>query len=358
MALRLVEMVCPEEKRDEVQELVAEFEPIGVWHDRFLDDQVVVRVLLEAEKAEPVLDRLESRYSGMEGFHVLLMAVEAAIPRASEEPGEDKSAAGAPDHTAVAAAPSRVSRHELYDNVAASADVTRIYLALICLSTLVAAIGLWRDNVAVVIGAMVIAPLLGPNMALAFATTLGDGELGRRALRTTAVGVAVAVALAVVLGVLLHADPSTAELAGRSEVRLADVVLALAAGAAGALAFTTGVHTPLVGVMVAVALLPPLAASGLLLGTGAVREAGQAFLLFLANLISINLAGVVTFQLRGIRPRTWWEAGRARRASRLALALWVLLLVMLVAVIVISRRGGSALPEPPPTDVPVRHAQL
>ena len=96
------------------------------------------------------------------------------------------------------------------------------------------------------------------------------------------------------------------ELASRSEVFLADVVLALVAGVAGALAFTTGIHTPLVGVMVAVALLPPLVAVGLLSGAGAWQPAFGAALLFWANLICINLAGVATFLAHGIQPRTWW----------------------------------------------------
>ena len=129
----------------------------------------------------------------------------------------------------------------------------------VVLSTLVAAIGLVRGDIAVIIGAMVIAPLLGPNVALALAVTLGDGTLAVRALKTIAAGVATAAVVSVLMGVILPVDPSVPEIASRTDASFSDLALALAAGSAGALAFTTGIPTALIGVMVAVALLPPLA---------------------------------------------------------------------------------------------------
>jgi uncharacterized hydrophobic protein (TIGR00341 family) len=343
MALRLIEMVCPEQKREEVEALAREHEPLGVWHDRFMDDQVMVRILLPAEKAEAVLDQLESRYSGMAGFRVLLLAVEAAIPRADDVGGAQ---AGPGDDVTPAPLPSRISRQELHGAISASARLTRIYLVMIALSSVVAAIGMWRDNVAVIIGAMVIAPLLGPNMALAFSTILGDRNLSREALKALGVGIGAALVLSVAIGAVLQPDPAAPQLAMRADVSLADIVLALAAGAAGALAYTTGIHTPLVGVMVAVALLPPLVAVGLLLGSGETRLASEAALLFLVNLICINLAGVGAFLARGIRPRTWWEAGKARKAARHSLVVWVILLLALVALILISHSPGCRPPVP------------
>jgi uncharacterized membrane protein len=152
------------------------------------------------------------------------------------------------------------------------------------------------------------------------------------------VGILSALLLSVALGTILHVSPEAREVALRARVSLGDVGLALAAGAAGALAFTTGIHTPLVGVMVAVALLPPLVLTGLGLGSRQWPLAGHAALLFATNLICVNLAGVATFMIRGIRPRTWWEAGKARRASRFALFLWVLLLAVLVGLILLAQR--------------------
>ncbi len=342
MALRLIEMVCPEDKRREVEELVMEHKTLGLWHDRMLEEQVLIKILLQAERAEEVLDHLESHYGGMEGFRILLLPVQAALPR-PELPAEPPHRA--PFEEAPKHLPTRISRHELHAEISASAQLTVVFLVMIALSSVVAAIGLWRDNVAVIIGAMVIAPLLGPNMALALATTLGDGALGRRALKTLTTGICTALALSFLMGLLLRllpalggpADWTTRELMIRSQVRLADVLLALAAGGAGALAFTTGISTALVGVMVAVALLPPLVALGLDLGMAQWRMATEAGLLFVTNLICVNLAGMATFLLHGIRPRTWWEADRAKKAARTALLIWVVLLVVLVALIVLAQ---------------------
>jgi uncharacterized membrane protein len=91
--------------------------------------------------------------------------------------------------------------------------------------------------------------------------------------------------------------------------------------------------------MVAVALLPPLITLGILIGAGHWDMALGALLLLLINLICINLAGVMTFLARGIRPLTWWEADRAKKATRKAIAIWTFLLLMLGVVILLSRRS-------------------
>jgi uncharacterized hydrophobic protein (TIGR00341 family) len=140
------------------------------------------------------------------------------------------------------------------------------------------------------------------------------------------------------LGFIFVVSPDIPEIASRINVGIGDVILGLAPGSAGALAFTTGVSTTLIGVMVAVALLPPLVTFGMLLGAGYFYEALGAMLLVLTNIICINLAGVITFLVQGIRPLTWWEADRAKKATRIAIVLWVLLLLTLMIVILLSQR--------------------
>ena len=215
--------------------------------------------------------------------------------------------------------------------------VTAAFLTMVVLSTVVAAGGLLRDSVAVVIGAMVIAPLIGPNIALSLGTALGDTNLLRRAVRVNLAGVAVVLVMSVALGAIVEIDPTIPELASRTNVHMADVLLALAAGAAGALAVTRGVPTSLVGVMVAVALLPPLVAAGLFLGSGQYNLAGSAALLTVTNVVCVNLAGVSTFLLQGVRPRRWSDVEKARASSKVAIALWVALLAVLAGIIWISR---------------------
>ncbi len=131
-------------------------------------------------------------------------------------------------------------------------------MVTLTLSAIVAAIGLLRGNVAVIVGAMVIAPLLAPNVALALGTALGDIPLVLRSLKMNLVGVGIVFLLSMILGVIFPVDPAGAEILTRTQAGVADIVLALAAGSAGALAYTSGLPASLVGVMVAVALLPPL----------------------------------------------------------------------------------------------------
>jgi uncharacterized hydrophobic protein (TIGR00341 family) len=329
MALRLIEMVLPEKDSQQVRQLLKE-QPLLEHHEiKLPDGEMLVRILLDAEHSEAVLDLLEQHYAGKRGCRVVVLPVEAILPRAEPEPAATPTPEEKPAE--------RISRQELYEDISNAARCTRVYLAMMVLSTIVATIGLNHNSITIVIGAMVIAPLLGPNVALALGTTLGDLPLLRRALVTGLAGIAAATVFSVIIGVLLNVNPALSEIASRTRVGLGDVVLALASGCAGALAFTTGVSATLIGVMVAVALLPPLVTFGLLLGGGHPALAWGALSLFLLNLICLNLAGVATFLVQDIRPATWWEKERAARAARIAIALWVGLLAALGVIILLLR---------------------
>lgn len=333
MALRLIEMVLQEKDGGEVRELLKEHQVLEHRQVRLQDGEVLVRILLDAEQSEAVLDVLDERYAGKDGNRVVILPVEATLPRAEPEPEASPGQPPPPEKS-----PERIGREELYEDIKDAARCSRVYLAMVLLSTIVAAVGLYYNSVAIIIGAMVIAPLLGPNVALSLGTTLGDLPLLRHALLTALAGIGTAMVLSVILGVLLQVSPASPEVASRDAVAIGDVVVALASGCAGALAFTTGVSTTLIGVMVAVALLPPLVTFGLLLGGGHSAPAMGALSLFLVNLICVNLAGVTTFLAQGIRPAIWWEKDRAVKAARIAIGLWVALLAALAGFILLLRK--------------------
>ena len=353
MALRLIQITAPGEIDPE--ELVDPSRLLAVWNDCRDDTTRVIHLAVPAENTEAIMDELEDRLGSREGFRLVLLEIEALLPRPEEEEekkeeekqeerGESRSGeAGAAEAgeeegevETEAEKSFRISREELHADVTDGLAISPIFLAMTVLSAVVAAVGLLRDDLAVVIGAMVIAPLLRPNVALALATTLADRKLAWRAFKTNATGVVTAVALAAGLGLVLPVDPSIPALASRTELDLGSLALALAAGAAGTLAFTQGLSGAVIGVMVAVALLPPAVAFGLLAGAGDFGPALNALLLTAGNVICINLAGVATFLIQGIRPRHWWEAERARKASLAAVVLWLLLLLALVAVLWVS----------------------
>ena len=336
-SLRLLEVIVPADRSEDLTRLLGneDEEMFGLWTESLDDERVRARLLLARDRTESVSDRLSDRFGQAEGFRVLLFEVEATIPRIEEPEDEtaEETAAAAEGDEDEPREPARVSREELYSELHEGSELSRVYLVTVALSTLVAAIGLVRGDTAVVIGAMVIAPLLGPNVALALAATLGDGALASRALKTIAAGVVTAGGISLVMGTILPVDPSVAEIAGRTDAEFSDMVLALAAGSAGSLAFTTGIPTALIGVMVAVALLPPLATAGLLVGAGQASQAGGALLLVLTNVACINLAGIATFLVQRVRPRTWWEEEQAKRATRVAVGFWLAVLGLLAAAI-------------------------
>ncbi len=197
------------------------------------------------------------------------------------------------------------TREELYNNIVKNARLDSTYLLLVFLSTVVVAIGLLEDNVAVVIGAMVIAPLLGPNMALALGAALGDMPLMWKAIKATLAGLAMALLFSILIGIFWPLNVSSQELMARTDVGLDSVVLALASGAAAVISLTTGLASVLVGVMVAVALLPPTATLGIMLGSGQTKLAVGAALLLAVNIVCVNLAAKIVFWVRGVKPRSW-----------------------------------------------------
>ena len=333
MALRLIEVIIPSDSARDVHRLLEELDIRECWGEQLDSQRHRIKILVNADRSEEVLDGLEERFRRLEDFRLIVLPVEAAIPRPDESEGKDE-----PAKEERRFGFSRLSREELYSDVQDTSRLTAVYLTMVALSAVVASIGLLQGSIVAIIGAMVIAPLLGPNVALALATTLGDLKLVRRSLASGLAGGLVVLAVAYPVGLVVGAGKLATESLVPTEVGLGDLVLAFAAGAAGALAFTSGIPATLVGVMVAVALLPPLVAAGILAGAGSWQPAWGSFLLFLSNLICINLAGVLTFLVQGIRPIAWWEADRARRATITAIILWVLLLAILVLLIMLARQ--------------------
>ncbi|MEZ5987773.1 MAG: TIGR00341 family protein [Planctomycetota bacterium] len=283
------------------------------------------------------------RYKGIEGFQVLLLELEAVLPRPAEPPKQEEPPAPAEEPAVKKKKlPPRISREEIYDQIDKGVKVDRVYVGMTVLAALIAAFGLIKDDIAVIIGAMVIAPLLMPNVAAALASTLGDKDLARKALRANAVGIGLALAIAFAVGLC---TPGTElfdarggllspSLLARTDLRPGVIVLALLSGVAGTLAVTAGLSGTVIGVMVAVALMPPLVTFGMLLGAGQIQLALRALELLAANVISVNLAGVATFLFMGVRPRTWFEAEQARHAIRRAITLWAVLLTGLTLLVV------------------------
>lgn len=356
MSLRLLQIVLPRDRRADLVALLEADGPRERWEIELNDgvgDGVggglcLTTVLLRSDLVEPLSDGLQARFGSVGGFRMVLLPVEATFPRlpASEEAAETEAVevggvggvggGGVEGEKKWTPRIGRVSREELDEDIRGSARAGALFVVMVALATVVACAGLLKDSPAVIIGAMVIAPLLGPNIALALGTTLGDLSLIRSAVKSNLVGMCVAVGMSAAAGLVVRLDPLTAEMQARTAVDFGDVLVAVASGAAGAIAFTTGAPSTIVGVMVAVALLPPTAAAGMLLGAGAWADAGRATILTLINVVCINLSATAVFLLQGVRPTSWWDKDRARAASLRAIVIWVVVLGALVGLMVLA----------------------
>ena len=281
-------------------------------------------VLVGDGTRQAVLDALQARLGETGAWRITRVPVETTIPF----PEADNGAGGGdgdcthdePDENGSGRGGQ--SREVICNRVWEQAQGGRNYVLFVLLSTVVAAFGMLADNVAVVIGAMVIAPLPGPNLALAVAAALGDPALMRRALLTSLQGLALALGQSLAIGALWPGEHQTPALTERAQAGFDGIAVALASGAAAALSLVTGLSTALVGVMVAVALLPPTVAVGIFLGAGLLPDAGGAALLLTVNIVCVNLAAQIIMLSRGITPRNWWEKPCARRASLINAAIW------------------------------------
>ncbi len=345
--MRVIEIIADPGHLDTIRSIAEQHEVLDIWSAPMAADEAraSVRMLVRTEKLQPVLDTLGSALgtrgtptkatgetdtggeTGAPGARILILPVEASLPPPPALTEEERSRYGG----------SGLSREELYHNIAAGARLNGSFFLLVVLSTMVASIGLIEDNVAVVIGAMVIAPLLGPNLALALATALGDFGLMWQSLRTNLAGLSLSFVLALLIGFLWPLNLHSHELMSRTDVGLDGVALALASGAAAVLSLSSGLSTTLVGVMVAVALLPPAATMGMMLGAGHTTHALGAGLLLAVNIVCVNLAAKLVFLFRGLRPRSWLEKRKARQSMTLYIVLWLAILAILLGAIYVRQ---------------------
>ncbi|EGJ48896.1 TIGR00341 family protein [Desulfocurvibacter africanus] len=175
------------------------------------------------------------------------------------------------------------------------------FYVLVGVSTLIASIGLIADSTAVVIGAMLVAPLMTPIFGISLALVLGEAKLLRNSLLAVTAGIFIAVATALLLGSLPIALEVTPEMLSRTQPNLFDLLVAVLAGFAGAYALVDESLSPaLPGVAIATALVPPLANTGLCIAVKAYEGSLGSFLLFVANFLSILIVASAVFIFAGM----------------------------------------------------------
>jgi len=314
--VRLIQVTIPTGKREAILGALDDEEIDYVVSDETSgrDYTAIAYVPVPQSAVEPVLDRLRDEGINEEGYTVVLDAntvVSRRFQQLQERYDKDESE-------------ERIAREELVVRARAMAPPLSIYVIMTVVSALIATAGLLLNSPAVVVGSMVIAPLVGPAMSASIGTVVDETDLFRRGVKLQVLGVVLSILSAAVFAYLvrsIHLVPPISDVTSIPQVReriapdFLSLAVALGAGVAGAISLSTGVSTALVGVMIAVALIPPAATIGIGIAWQQPFTALGAGVLTLVNILSINLAALVSLWYMGYRPHRWFRADEARAAT-------------------------------------------
>lgn len=196
----------------------------------------------------------------------------------------------------------KVDYPEVRVTIEANALPSKMYFIMNTLSAIIASYGLVTNSAAVVIGAMLVAMMLGPITGVALAIIDYRMPLLRRSLLTVLIGVSLVIVVGFVVGWLHKDQPLTTEILSRTQPTSMDLMIALAGGTAGAYAMVSPhLSVAVVGVAVATALVPPLAASGILFANGEIQLGFGALLLAITNITAIQFTNALVLWLLGFR---------------------------------------------------------
>jgi len=218
----------------------------------------------------------------------------------------------------------RQQRVDLVDRIQQSSEWDIDFIALIVLSTMIAALGLLQNSGAVVIGAMLVAPLMTPLLGMGLSLVQGNKLLVRKASRTVLLGFITAWFLGIILAILVPGSSVTSQMVMRGSPGLPDIIIAFLSGMAAVYAMgRPHLTSALPGVAIAASLVPPIATSGLATTLGNYTLATGSALLFLTNIVAIVLGGAFAWWVTGFRD-AHEHGGFERWTPRVVGALFIL----------------------------------
>jgi uncharacterized hydrophobic protein (TIGR00341 family) len=297
--MRLVQVLIPNGTREAVLAALDDEEiDYAVWKETGRGDfEALVSFPIPESGVESILEKLEG--AGIrDDAYTIVMATETVISQRLTK--LEKRYKGL-----------RISREELVARAEDLAPARSTYAAFLVLSTVIATAGLLLDSAATIIGAMVVAPLMGPAITASVGTVLGNSRLASRGVLFQVFGLALAIAVGAAMGWLLKGSfllppeldiRTIPQVAERTSPTFLSLFLALGSGIAGAISVMRNAGSALVGVAIAVALVPPAATAGLGISWGYNFVAVAAGTLVLVNLLAINLSALIIFYLAGYRP--------------------------------------------------------
>lgn len=319
--MKQLQITVPEKFKGDAKEIIEDFSSDVSSSEAEKNDEKVVEFRITAESEQ--IDELTEKLKNIEDLEsgeltIRVMQQESLIRKGQQTRGSN----------------SMLSQEELYSQAQESAVFNRAEWSLIGLSAIIATYGLIADNVIVVIGAMMVAPILSPFISGALSVAVGDRKLFIRSMKTGLLSFL----LAVVASTLAAApfatswNPSLALVSSPTGVSL---LLSIFVGAAASLTFVTGLRDEIAGVAVAIALIPPIASIGIGVRMMDPVMIFNALTVALVNMVSIIAAGFTCFRLLGVKPSTYYKKKQAEE-MRYILPFAILVLLALSAPVVLS----------------------
>ncbi len=203
------------------------------------------------------------------------------------------------------------------------------YFTMLNLANLIALFGLLINSIAVIIGAMLISPLMGPMISFGFAFVTGDNAIWQKSLKKLVVSVTITILVAAAATYFSPLNDITDEILARTKPNLFDLLIAFLAGSAGAAAICTKKNylTVVPGVAIATAVIPPLSVAGFGLGIGNLYIASGGFFLFFTNFVAIVMTSCLVFFFYGFRPTTTCDIEKGKMKKRITLLLMLLFII-------------------------------
>lgn len=317
--MRQLQVTVPEKFSDEAKEIVEEFssDVSSKKVEKKDKDAVEFSVTVDEDKVDDVTEELKSIDDLENGeLTIRVLDQESLIEKGQETRG------GSTD----------LSQQEIYSQAQEFSGFSQAQWGLAVLSGAVASMGISMNNTIVVIGAMMFAPLLSPLVAASISITAGDRTLLEESLNTTVLSALVVVAASTVPALFMGEGELLTVFTSFSST---NIVLACLVGCAASLTAATDRSDQVAGVAVAIALVPPLAATGIAAASMNIQSAFSAGLIAFANMLGILVTGSLTFRLLGVSPETYYKEVQARRLRLLVPAAAFILLALMMAEIIL-----------------------
>ena len=324
--MRQIQVTVPKEHGSEIEEVLQEYSTDITSNEAEKEGDKVLQFVATVE--EDQIDDITKDLKAIKEINVGKLSIRVLEQETLIKKGQKTRGSS-----------SVLSQEEIYSKAQQFSGLAGGEWALIALSSAIAVYGLALDNVAVVVGAMMVAPILSPFVSGAVSLAVGDKTLMISSVKSGVLASAMAVLVAFIA---IYPFPvsmnSTIMMIVSPGIPM--IILSFLVGAAAAFTYATGFRDQIAGVAVAIALVPPLAASGLALKMADFDMALKAASIAFINILAVIIAGYSSFRLLGLSPNTYYKERTARKI-RYAIPVALALLFMISAPITYSSMQGA-----------------